>query len=95
MQAMAPQGHELEISFIRDGRATRECELLHTLARSRGRSLHRNSLFKTVWGYYSELAGNLLAVHVRRLRRKIERDPETLASLHPVRGYGYKLDWGD
>ena len=61
----------------------------------RGRSLHRNPLFKTVWGYYSELAGNLLAVHVRRLRRKIERDPETLAYLHTVRGYGYRLDWGD
>jgi DNA-binding response OmpR family regulator len=73
----------------------REFELLHTLARHRGRPLHRDRLFETVWGYDSELAGNLLAVYVRRLRRKIERDPETPEYLHTVRGYGYKLDWGD
>jgi two-component system, OmpR family, response regulator VicR len=82
-----------------DGRALtlteREFELLHTLARNRGRPLHRDQLFEAVWGYDSELAGNLLAVYVRRLRRKIERDPETPEYLHTVRGYGYKLDWGD
>ena len=73
----------------------REFELLHTLARNRGRPLHRDQLFETVWGYDSELAGNLLAVYVRRLRRKIERDPESPEYLHTIRGYGYKLDWGD
>jgi two-component system response regulator VicR len=73
----------------------REFELLHTLARNRGRPLHRDRLFEAVWGYDSELAGNLLAVYVRRLRRKIERDPEAPEYLHTVRGYGYKLDWGD
>jgi len=73
----------------------REFELLHTLARNRGRPLHRDQLFEAVWGYDSELAGNLLAVYVRRLRRKIERDPEAPQYLHTVRGYGYKLDWGD
>jgi DNA-binding response OmpR family regulator len=73
----------------------REFELLHTLARNRGRPLHRDQLFEAVWGYDSELAGNLLAVYVRRLRRKIERDPEAPEYLHTVRGYGYKLDWGD
>jgi DNA-binding response OmpR family regulator len=73
----------------------REFELLHTLARHRGRPLHRNRLFELVWGYDSELAGNLLAVYIRRLRRKIERDPEAPEYLHTVRGYGYKLDWGD
>ncbi len=82
-----------------DGRALtlteREFELLHTLARNRGRPLHRDQLFEAVWGYDSELAGNLLAVYVRRLRRKIERDPEAPEYLHTVRGYGYKLDWGD
>lgn len=82
-----------------DGRALtlteREFELLHTLARNRGRPLHRNQLFETVWGYDSDLAGNLLAVYMRRLRRKIERDPEAPEYLHTVRGYGYKLDWGD
>jgi DNA-binding response OmpR family regulator len=71
----------------------REFELLQTLARNRGRPLHRNQLFETVWGYDSELAGNLLAVYMRRLRRKIERDPEAPEYLHTVRGYGYKLDW--
>jgi DNA-binding response OmpR family regulator len=73
----------------------REFELLHTLARNRGRPLHRDQLFEAVWGYDSELAGNLLAVYVRRLRRKIESDPEAPQYLHTVRGYGYKLDWGD
>lgn len=32
-----------------------------------------------------------LDVHIFRLRRKIERDPENPDMLHTVRGRGYKL----
>jgi DNA-binding response OmpR family regulator len=69
----------------------REFELMLLFARNRWRALARNYLFEAVWGYDAELSPKTLAVYVRRLRMKIERDPENPEYLHTVRGYGYKL----
>jgi DNA-binding response OmpR family regulator len=48
-----------------------------------------------VWGYGSELGLKTLTVYVRRLRQKIEADPENPRLLRTVRGFGYKLTPGD
>lgn len=69
----------------------REFELMLLFARNRWRALARNYLFEAVWGYDAELSPKTLAVYVRRLRVKIERDPENPEYLHTVRGFGYKL----
>jgi two-component system response regulator VicR len=73
---------------------TREFELLYLLARNRNRALARDWIFEEVWGYDAELGVKALAVCIRRLRCKIEADPERPALLHTVRGYGYKLSDG-
>src|SRR5579871_1326982 len=70
---------------------TREFELLHLLARNRDRALARDWIFEEVWGYDAELGVKALAVCMRRLRCKIEADPDRPRYLHTVRGYGYKL----
>jgi DNA-binding response OmpR family regulator len=69
----------------------REFELLHLLARHRGKAMSKDYLFETVWGYDAELATKALAVYVRRLRQKIEADPDAPRYLVTVRGFGYKL----
>jgi two-component system alkaline phosphatase synthesis response regulator PhoP len=72
----------------------REFELLHLLARNRGRALATDWIFENIWGFENELGVKTLAVYVRRLRRKIETDPDNPRYLLTVRGYGYKLTDG-
>lgn len=69
----------------------KEFELLSVLARNRGRAMARDFLFEQVWGYDAELGVKALAVCMRRLRIKIEEDPDNPRYLLTVRGFGYKL----
>jgi DNA-binding response OmpR family regulator len=69
----------------------KEFELLHLLARHAGKALQKDWIFEQVWGYDAELGGKTLAVYVRRLRSKIEADPNHPCYLLTVRGFGYKL----
>jgi DNA-binding response OmpR family regulator len=73
---------------------TREFELLHLLARNRDRALTRDWIFEEVWGYDAELGAKTLAVCIRRLRCKIEPDPENPRYILTMRGYGYELTDG-
>jgi two-component system response regulator MtrA len=67
-----------------------EFRLLAELAAARGRVVTREELLKRVWGYDYFGDTRLLDVHVRRLRRKIERDPDDPERVLTVRGRGYK-----
>jgi DNA-binding response OmpR family regulator len=69
----------------------REFELLDLLARHQGTALDKMWLYQQIWGGASELGIKVLAVYVRRLRRKIERDVDKPECLLTVRGFGYKL----
>ena len=73
------------------GLSPREFEILDFLAQSAGRSVSRDALIDRVWGERDDLSEKILAVYVRRLRIKIERDPDKPEYLHTVRGYGYRL----
>jgi DNA-binding response OmpR family regulator len=67
-----------------------EFRLLVELAAAEGRVVTREELLKRVWGYDYFGDTRLLDVHVRRLRRKIERDPDAPERVLTVRGSGYK-----
>ena len=69
----------------------REFELLHLFARNREKALATDWIFENVWGYDADLGVKTLAVYVRRLRCKIEADPDHPKHLLTVRGFGYKL----
>jgi DNA-binding response OmpR family regulator len=69
----------------------REYELLLLLARRPGESLDKTWLFQQVWGCMPEMGMKVLAVYVRRLRQKIEIDPDAPQYLQTVRGHGYRL----
>jgi two-component system response regulator RegX3 len=69
----------------------KEFELLETFLRRKGRLLTRDFLIEEVWGpdYFGDT--KTLDVHVKRLRRKIEKDPHRPGNLLTVRGLGYKF----
>ena len=68
----------------------RELKLLELLARNAGQALTRRIIFERVWGYTFDPGTNLIDVHVRALRAKLEgAGLEPL--LHTVRGVGYVL----
>jgi DNA-binding response OmpR family regulator len=82
-------------TVLRDGKSVsltdREFELLHLLARHRGKALSSDWIFENVWGYDAELGLKTLTVYVQRVRQKIEEDPRHPRVLVTVRGHGYKL----
>ncbi|MCC8247035.1 response regulator transcription factor [Saccharothrix luteola] len=69
-----------------------EFRLLVELASAGGRIVTREQLLHRVWGYDYFGDTRLLDVHIRRLRRKVETDPDDPTLLLTVRGTGYRLD---
>ena len=69
-----------------------EFDLLHALARHRGRVLSREQLIEQVWGndYYGD--ERVADVHVGRLRKKIEDDPANPGIIVTARGTGYRFE---
>jgi len=69
----------------------REFDLLHTFALQPNKVLSVDDLLASVWG--AEFVGQpqVVYVHIRWLREKIERDPNHPKRIVTVRGVGYKL----
>lgn len=69
----------------------REFDLLHALAQVPGRVLSVDELLARVWG--AEYVGEpqVVYVHIRWLREKLEPDPQHPRHILTVRGVGYKL----
>ncbi|HEX5406923.1 MAG TPA: response regulator transcription factor [Pseudonocardiaceae bacterium] len=65
--------------------------LLLELADAAGTVVERRELLRRVWGYDYFPDTRLLDVHVRRLRRKVEDDPDNPAVVVTVRGTGYRI----
>ncbi|HEY3346389.1 MAG TPA: winged helix-turn-helix domain-containing protein [Nitrospirota bacterium] len=68
-----------------------EFKLLKFLAENRGRVITRESLLDNVWGHDAFVEPRTVDVHVRRLRAKVESDPENPAYIMTVRGVGYEF----
>ena len=68
-----------------------EYSLLFHLSRNAGRVLPHQTLLAKVWGreYTDEI--DYLKVYIRRLRQKLEGDPETIGHIVSERGVGYKF----
>jgi two-component system KDP operon response regulator KdpE len=68
-----------------------EYSLLFHLSRNAGRVLPHQTLLAKVWGreYTDEV--DYLKVYIRRLRQKLEGDPEMIGRIVSERGVGYKF----
>ena len=71
-----------------------EKKLLFYLLKNQGRTISKEELFQNVW-QDSITGDNTLNVHIRRLREKIEIDPNEPQVLRTVWGIGYILTLGE
>ena len=69
----------------------REFDLLYTLAVDSGKVLSVDDLLSRVWGAEYQGQPQVVYVHIRWLREKIEKTPDKPQRLLTVRGVGYKL----
>jgi len=69
-----------------------EFRLLDYLARHAGRVFTRDQLLDAVWQDTRFVTPRSVDVYVRRIREKIEPDPETPRYLKTVRGAGYRFE---
>jgi DNA-binding response OmpR family regulator len=69
-----------------------EFRLLDYLARHPARVYSRDQLLDAVWGDARFVTPRSVDVYVRRIREKIETDPETPRYLKTMRGAGYRFE---
>jgi two-component system phosphate regulon response regulator PhoB len=69
-----------------------EFRLLEYLARHAGRVFTRDQLLDAVWRDTAYVTPRSVDVYVRRIREKIERDPENPRYVRTVRGAGYRFE---
>lgn len=69
-----------------------EFRLLHYLARHAGRVFTRDQILDAVWTETTYVSPRSVDVYVRKLREKIEQDPERPRYLKTVRGTGYRFE---
>jgi two-component system, OmpR family, response regulator ResD len=74
------------------GLTPKEFDLLHHLMEHRGEVISRDELLDRIWDEQFFGYPGTVTVHIRRLREKIERDPELPAHVKTVWGVGYKFD---
>jgi len=86
-----PAGHTVDIKEKSIDLSPREFALLHALALKPNTVISTDSLLAQVWG--AEFVGQpqVVYVHIRWLREKLETDPKHPTRILTVRGVGYKL----
>ncbi len=90
--AIDPTAHTVALGGQPVELPPRQFDLLYTLALSAGRVLSVEDLLARVWG--AEYGGQpeVVYVHVRWLREKLENDPAHPKRILTLRGVGYKLE---
>jgi DNA-binding response OmpR family regulator len=69
-----------------------EFRLVHYLAQHAGRVFTRDQILDAVWRETTFVSPRSVDVYVRKLREKIEDDPEQPRYLKTVRGTGYRFE---
>lgn len=70
-----------------------EYRLLMTLLGHAGQILSRSQLLESIWDVSGDFVNdNTLTVYIKRLREKIEDDPQNPVIIQTVRGMGYRME---
>lgn len=68
-----------------------EYRLLLTFANNAGQILSRNQLLEGIWDVAGDFVNdNTLTVYIKRIREKLEDDPQNPSIIKTIRGLGYK-----
>ncbi len=87
-----PTAHTVVVAGQRVDLAPREFDLLHALALEAGHVVSVDNLLARVWGAEYNGEPQVVYVHMRWLRDKLEEDPSHPRRIVTVRGVGYKLE---
>ena len=68
-----------------------EYKILKLLVQERGKVLSIAQIYEAIWHMQAIGADNTIAVHIRHIREKIERNPKEPRYLKVVWGTGYKV----
>lgn len=72
-----------------------EYKLLLVFLNHRGQVLSRDRLLEEIWDCTEDyVSDNTLSVFIKRLRKKIEPDPQNPRYIRTIRGMGYQMDGG-
>ena len=86
-----------EAKVFKDGKeiilTAMEYRLLLILLNNRGHILSRTALLENIWDVAGDFVNdNTLTVYIKRLRDKIEDEPENPSIIRTVRGMGYVIE---
>jgi two-component system alkaline phosphatase synthesis response regulator PhoP len=79
------EGKKIELTIL-------ENRILLYFLRNPNKVINRDELMLVVWGYNSDVNTRTLDMHIVRLRKKIELNPDNPQLLLTVRGIGYRFD---
>ncbi|MGY3054603.1 two-component system alkaline phosphatase synthesis response regulator PhoP [Pedobacter sp. UYEF25] len=85
IHSLIKNGKKIELTIL-------ENRILLYFLRNAGKVVSRDELMLAVWGYNSDVNTRTLDMHIVRLRKKIEHNPDSPHLLQTVRGVGYKFD---
>jgi DNA-binding response OmpR family regulator len=83
--------YSLERGGRRHGLSRRELELLRFFLAHEGKTLERSTILDEVWGREEDPTPRTVDMHVLKLRKKIEQDPEAPRHIQTVHGVGYRF----
>lgn len=70
-----------------------EYQILRLMLEHRGKIFSAENLYESVWGEpYFSVSANTVMVHIRKLRAKIEDDPQNPQLIKTVWGKGYRIE---
>lgn len=70
----------------------KEYKITELLLKNAGRVFSISEIYELVWNEPAYNAENIVAVHIRKIREKIETDPKNPRYLKVVWGLGYKIE---
>lgn len=81
---LVKDGKKVELTIL-------ENRILLYFLKNKNKVINREELMMEVWGYNADVNTRTLDMHIVRLRKKIEDNPDSPKYLQTVRGIGYKF----
>lgn len=85
IHTLVKEGKKIELTIL-------ENRILLYFLRNPNEVVSREALMLEVWGYNSDVNTRTLDMHIVRLRKKIENNPDNPHYLQTVRGVGYRFN---
>jgi DNA-binding response OmpR family regulator len=89
-----PVAHKVTLAGEQVELSPREFDLLHMFMLNPGRVISNAELVSAIWGPGFTGQPQVLYVHIRWLRKKIEKDPDDPKRILTVHGIGYRFETG-